>query len=67
MKITLNNTPEEIQAAQLTVQQLLERKKFTFKLIIVKINGKVVPKQEYETTQIHDGDDVVIFHLVSGG
>ncbi|HON18630.1 MAG TPA: sulfur carrier protein ThiS [Salinivirgaceae bacterium] len=67
MKITLNNTPEELEGNELTVQQLLDLKKYSFKMIIVKINGQVVRRPDFDKTLIRDGDDVVIFHLVSGG
>lgn len=51
----------------LTVTKLLEKKKYTFKMITVKINGNVIKKDEYETTLIHDGDNVLVLHHVAGG
>jgi len=38
MKITLNNRPEEFDAAKMTVRDLLQAKNFTFKLLVIKIN-----------------------------
>ena len=67
MKITLNNNPENIQELDLTVDQLLKLKNYTFKMLIIKINGNLVPKTDYETTSIHEGDDVNVLHLISGG
>ncbi|MBT3301883.1 MAG: thiamine biosynthesis protein ThiS, partial [Bacteroidetes bacterium] len=40
---------------------------FTFKLLVIKINGVFVKKEKYETTIISDGDDVMVLHLISGG
>jgi thiamine biosynthesis protein ThiS len=67
MKITLNNNPEEISAENITVSALLKLKNFTFKMLIVKINGTLVKKTEYDTATIIDGDDVMVLHLISGG
>jgi sulfur carrier protein len=52
---------------KLTVSLLLEKCKYTFPLIMVKVNGKYIPKQEYKDTAIMDGDDVQIIHSIAGG
>jgi sulfur carrier protein len=67
MKITLNNNPETIDFRQITVSELLKVKNFTFKMLIIKINGKLVLKGDYEKTAIVEGDDVQVLHLISGG
>lgn len=67
MKITLNNRPEELPFTSLTVANLLEVKKFSFKLLVIKINGKLVRKEEYDRATITGGDDVSVLHLISGG
>lgn len=67
MKIKLNNNDEIIDQEILTVSRLLVEKNFTFKMLIVKINGQLVKKTEYETTEIREGDDVMVLHLISGG
>jgi thiamine biosynthesis protein ThiS len=67
MKITLNNNPETFEVNKLTVDQLLQLKNFTFKMLVIKINGTLVQKGTYETTSIHEGDDVSVLHLISGG
>ena len=67
MRIVLNNTLEEINADTLTVNELLQYKNFTFRLLVIKINGKLVKRQEYDTVTIKDGDNVIVMHLVSGG
>lgn len=67
MNITLNNSQEVIDKETLTVAELLQIKNFTFKLLIIKINGKVVKQQEYENAEITEGDDVIVLHLISGG
>ncbi len=67
MKITLNNRPEELPYPSLTVAELLKVKKFSFKLLVIKINGKLVKKEDYNTATIAGGDDVTVLHLISGG
>jgi sulfur carrier protein len=67
MKILLNNNPEAFEVHKLTIRELLKIKNFTFKMLIIKINGKLVKKEEYDTTLISEGDDVNVLHLISGG
>lgn len=67
MKIILNNNPETFEGNNLTVNQLLQLKNFTFKMLIIKINGTLVQKGTYDTAIVHDGDDVSVLHLISGG
>lgn len=67
MKIILNNREEFFEKDTLTISELIEVKKFSFKLIIYKINGKLIRKEDYETSQIGDGDVVHAIHMISGG
>ena len=50
-----------------SVTELLKRMRYTFPLIIVKINGKLVKKKDYKVTIIPDNADVKVVHLISGG
>jgi len=68
MKIILNNTPETLDGIEkLTVDELLKVKNFSFKMLVIKINEKLVKKEDYATTTVKDGDNVAIIHLISGG
>lgn len=67
MKITLNSNPEEISGDRISVTELLKLKNYTFKMLIIKINGVLVKKTEYETTIIKESDEVQVLHLISGG
>lgn len=67
MMITLNNRPEEFDGDSMTVTEMLERKKFTFRMRIIKINGKLVKKHDYDNAVIKNGDDVQMLYLMSGG
>lgn len=67
MKILLNNNNVELEHEEISVNDLLIVQKYTFKMLIIKINGKLVRKPEYENTFIKDGDKVDVIHLISGG
>ncbi len=67
MEIILNNRNETFEKETLTVTQLLEIKNFTFKMIVVKINGKLTKKENYKTAIINNNDTVHVIHLISGG
>jgi sulfur carrier protein len=67
MKILLNNNPEEFACDDMTVGDLLICKNFTFKMLVIKINGALIKKTEYESALIREGDDVHVLHLISGG
>ncbi|PKO20554.1 MAG: thiamine biosynthesis protein ThiS [Chloroflexi bacterium HGW-Chloroflexi-1] len=51
----------------LTVQDVLNALKFTFRMIVVKVNGQVVLRPDWAATQVPDGAEVQALHLISGG
>ena len=66
--IRINNGKFEVEWEEgMTVDLLLERCKFTFDMIVVNVNGKVILKDEYRTYKIKDGDEVGVIHLIAGG
>jgi sulfur carrier protein len=65
--ILVNNRDEVEWQEGLTVSALLERFRYTFPHIIVKVDGKVVPREEYSTRTIPDDADVWVIHLIAGG
>jgi len=67
MNIILNNRKEEIDAEEMTVNELLKYKNFTFKLLVTRINGELVKKDARDRAVIREGDDVTVLHLISGG
>jgi sulfur carrier protein len=46
---------------------LLEKKKFVFPMLVVRINGRLVEREKYDRTTIADNDVVDVIHLISGG
>jgi thiamine biosynthesis protein ThiS len=51
----------------MTVRNLLDEKQFTFRHIIVRVNGEFVSEEDYDKWLIQDGDDVLVLHLMAGG
>jgi sulfur carrier protein len=64
--IRVNGEEMEWEAG-MTVQDVLERRKYTFPLIVVKVNGELVRKPAYASYPIPDGAEVWVIHLISGG
>lgn len=50
-----------------TVSELISRMRYTHPLIFVKLNGRLVRTDRYESTRLTDRDDVQIIHLMTGG
>ena len=50
-----------------TIKQLLKRMNYTFPLVVVKIDGQVIPKAKYSETIVPDNSRVEVIHLISGG
>lgn len=64
--IIVNGTPT-IWEEGMTVSRLLEIKRYTFRMLVVKINGTLVKKADYASTLIPPEADVMVYHLMSGG
>jgi thiamine biosynthesis protein ThiS len=50
-----------------SVNRLLKRMKFIHPMVIVKVNGEVIPKAKYIETIIPDEAFVEVMHIESGG
>ncbi|HHV04280.1 MAG: sulfur carrier protein ThiS [Bacteroidales bacterium] len=67
MTITLNNRKETFPPAEMSIAQIMNVKQFHFKMLIVKLNGKLIPRESWTLTLVRDADRLDIIHLVSGG
>ena len=63
----MNNREEEFSCKSISVSEMLILKKFSYKMRIIKVNGALVSKEQYDSTIIHDGDDEQMLYLMSGG
>jgi thiamine biosynthesis protein ThiS len=64
--ITVNGTPHSWREG-MTVRDALVEKKYGFPLVIVKIDGKLIPRGAYDETGLPDGCVLEVIHLMSGG
>jgi sulfur carrier protein len=67
MRLRLNGDEIEHGGDSATVQELLAARRYSFPLIVVKVNGVFVPREAYAKASVKDGDEVDAYHLVSGG
>jgi thiamine biosynthesis protein ThiS len=67
LRIILNNREEWLEGSEVSISELLKIKNFTFRLLVIKVNGVLVKRGEYDHTIVREGDDVTVMHLVSGG
>ncbi len=51
----------------MTVESLLAKMNYTFPKIVVRVNGKVVDKDEWAAYPVPDGAEVQAHHLIAGG
>lgn len=64
--ITVNGN-QSLWEEDLTVQKLLDRERFTFKMLAVWLNDSVVEKCDYTKKFIPDGANVQVIHNICGG
>ena len=64
--ITVNGEPLEHEPG-MTVADVLERRKYIFRMLAVWIDGVFVPRRAYTATPVPDGADVKVIHMISGG
>lgn len=66
MTVYLNNQPMEINEG-LSLLQLIEKSGITAANIAVAINNKLILKPQWETTVLHDKDNIVVIVAAYGG
>ena len=64
--IMVNDQPLEWEPG-MTVDDVLKKMRYTFKMLVVKVNDSVVKKDQYSNYQIPEKADVKVIHLMSGG
>ena len=58
---------EEVEAAGKTLADYLEVAGYDTRGIAIERNGTIVPKSQYASTVLRDGDKVELVHCVAGG
>jgi sulfur carrier protein len=62
----LNNRIEEWKP-DLTIADVILQKNYKFPMLVVKINGELIKRAQYEEALIPANAQVQILHLMSGG
>lgn len=65
-KIIVNNNIIDWEES-MTITRILEVMNYTFRMLVVKVDGQLIKKNEYDITYIKPGADVQVIHLISGG
>jgi len=64
--ITVNGDPMDWTDG-MTVADLLERRRFIFRMLVVNIDGRLIKRRDYAITPVPDGATVEVIHMMSGG
>lgn len=67
MEITVNNKPRTFAGESLQLTELLQACEMPQKGIAVAINNKVVRKGDWPSTEVKDGDSIMVIQAVCGG
>jgi thiamine biosynthesis protein ThiS len=51
----------------MSITLIMDEKSFHYKMLIVKLNGILIPRESWPLTVVREGDRLDIIHLVSGG
>jgi sulfur carrier protein len=69
MDLIINHRSETIETnyESITIQELLSVKNFSYKMLMVRVNGVNVKREDYPLVSVKAGDNVEVIHLISGG
>ena len=65
MQVSVNGQIEEIEAQSL--DSYLNSKLLLGRRIAVELNGEIVPKSQFSSVMLMDGDVLEIVHAIGGG
>ena len=66
MKVIVNGNEVDIQDKS-TVQEFVQERNITGTMFVIEKNLKIVPKQEYATERLANGDKIEIAGFFGGG
>lgn len=67
MLITINGKSRSFEAVNLSVAGLVQQLELTGKRLAIERNGEIVPRSQFDVTQLADGDKLEIVGAVGGG
>ncbi len=51
----------------MTLERILDIMNYTFPMLVVKVNGQLIKREDYKSFNIPEAADVKIIHMVAGG
>lgn len=67
MHVKINGEQRDFPDASLDLSELIAQLSLPQQRIAVEVNRQIVPRVDWEHTEINDGDTVEIVHFVGGG
>ena len=67
MRIKINGIIREFVATELTITEILREMGYTFPIVIVKYQDKVILNNEFSNVLLSDGEEISIIHEFAGG
>ena len=67
MQITVNGKPTDSSDNIRVTQLLVEQEVQTPEYVSVELNGRILERSEFETTEVHPGDVVEFLYFMGGG
>jgi sulfur carrier protein len=64
--LQVNDQPLEYDPG-MTVEDILKKKNYVFRMLAVWIDGEFVARGKYGKTAVRDGADVKVVHMMAGG
>lgn len=51
----------------MTITRVLEVMNYTFRMLVIKVDGRLIKRSEYAVTEVPAGADIRVIHMVAGG
>ena len=67
MHIFINGNLKQLDIENMTISALVEILNLTGKRIAIEKNGEIVPRSQFDTVTLHEGDKLEIVGAVGGG
>ncbi len=68
MELTINGKIENIDKDKLTIAELLKLKDVQMPdMVSVELNGEIIDRKDYETTELKNSDTIEFLYFMGGG
>ena len=65
--VWINDKFEVTWEEGMTVDRVREKLKFSFRMLVITVNGRLVPQEKWKNFPVQDGDEMKILHMTAGG